>query len=79
MARCREVLKSPVSGEVILACDLDEHERLLTFHWDKLNGAEWRVRNDPVPVPSTRLSPSRKPSSSVHAFTGAFEKVKVRS
>jgi len=78
MARCREVLTSSVTGEVILVCDLDEHDKILNFHYDQLNQSDWRQHNDPTPVPSTRLSPSRKPSSSVHAFTGAFDTVRSK-
>lgn len=64
MARCRETLIVPVlPGEVTqiieLACDLDEHENILGFHYDKLRQIEWRHPLEPMGVPATRTTPPR--------------------
>jgi hypothetical protein len=65
MTRCRDTLTIPVvPGEAMhnveLACDLDEHENVLSFHFDKLRQLEWRHPLLPAGVPSTRTDPPKK-------------------
>jgi len=56
--RCKEVLTSVVTGEVVLVCDLDEcHGSVLDFHYDDLEDAEWRQREVPALVPVTDILP----------------------
>lgn len=62
MARCRvtRVIRVTKKDSVELACDLDDHDGILDFHFDKFHDIEWRKPLVPVGVPATRTSPPRK-------------------
>jgi hypothetical protein len=59
MSRCREFYNSRDS-DLTLVCDLDEHDGILPFHYDKLNEIEWRHPLVPAGVPATRTTPPKK-------------------
>jgi hypothetical protein len=60
MARCRAHKEDPDTG-FELNCDLEDHDMLLTFHFDNLafGGVEWRDPLVPSSVPLTRKPPLR--------------------
>lgn len=80
MARCRATLKSKRLKKVILVCDLsEEHGLVHPKHFDKEEQTTWNIVNgEPVPVMSTRTSPTGPRHSvkkSIAAHTGVFEVV----
>ncbi len=61
MARCREtrVIRVTKTDNLELACDLDEHEKILDFHFDEFHDVEWRHPLEPMGVPATRTNPPK--------------------
>lgn len=55
MARCRAHVALSFGGE--LNCDLEEHDLLLNFHYDKSEDIEWKTNHIPAAVPYTRTGP----------------------
>lgn len=79
MAECRATMALEGS-EVILACSLAEHEKVLGFHYDKRfgpNGLEWRPGLQPASVMSTRTTPPRRAAAAAALHTTNFEVVKI--
>jgi hypothetical protein len=58
MATCRANKPLKLGGE--LNCDLDEHDAILNFHYDKAEDVEWRADHQPAPVPYTPTGPIPK-------------------
>lgn len=84
MSRCKATFRIKAttrSPAVELACDLDDgHEAVLSFHFDKTmgeDGLEWRFPLKPVPVPSTRTTPSRKARVYASVSTQQFDVIKT--
>lgn len=66
MSRCKEVLKSVVTGKTVLVCDLDDcHENSFPDHFDKVENVEWRQREDPSRIPALPVIPDRTEYASV--------------
>jgi hypothetical protein len=49
-----------VLGGQILKCDLAEHDAVLSFHYDSVEGVEWRTGHAPMAVPYTPTGPLKK-------------------
>jgi hypothetical protein len=81
MARCRSIFRvkaTTKSPAVELACDLDSgHETVLSFHYDKAVGIEWRFPLKPVPVPSTRTTSPKRAAQYASIATQQFDVIKL--
>jgi hypothetical protein len=74
MSQCRETYQ----GDFHLFCNLDEHDEVLSFHYDAIFNLEWRHPLTPVAVISTRTAKPDKPRAARRFNpTGSWQNVKA--
>lgn len=82
MSRCRETFEIVTEAVMItvnyLVCDLDVHDEILSFHYDREKKLEWRHPLTPVAVISTRTAkPDKARAARRFNPTGSWQNVKA--